>query len=96
MYKPSNANTNKEDAIAEHLCRGEMCTYKCLCHGNDCAERDVTKTRVNIRVELVPRNPLLTDQQRNLRLRCLKWVNQLWSRVKHVPFVLYHHFYSVS
>lgn len=49
----------------------------------------VTKTRVNIRVELVPGNPLLTDHQHNLRLRCLKWVNQLWSKEKYVPFVLF-------
>lgn len=78
-----------EDAVAECSCRGELCKSKCLCHVNGGVEWDVTKARVNIRVELVPGNPLLTDHQHNLRLPCLKWVHQLWSRVKHVPFLLF-------
>lgn len=47
------------------------------------------KPRLTSALKLVPGNPLLTDHQHNLRLRCLKWVNQLWSRVKHVLFVLF-------
>lgn len=89
MYKHHPVLILTEDAVEERSCRGELCKYKCLCHVNGRVEWDVTKPRVNIRVELVPCNPLLTDHQHNLRLRCLKWVNQLWSRVKHVPILLF-------
>lgn len=39
-------------------------------------------------VELLPHNPLLTYHQHNLCLRRLKCLKQLWSKLKHVPFVL--------
>lgn len=47
-----------------------------------------TKHQVNICIELVPHNPLLTYHQHNLCLRCLTWLRQLWSILTHVPFVL--------
>lgn len=46
-----------------------------------------TKNHVNIFIELVPHNSLLTYHQHNLFFTTPKWLIQLWSRLKHVSFV---------
>lgn len=87
---PPKTTTNKEDFITESNVDVDVIRVNKLIFV-PCKwlyePGHVTKNPVNICIELVPHNPPLTYHQHNLCVRCLKWLKQLWSSLKHVPFV---------